>query len=94
MLYIRVYIWFKKTWGKTPSKCQDCIITILRKQVFKQAVGRVEEKIEILAILNKYKDIFEDLVDSLDMDTLDVLRPVDKKPYNVMLGLENPLTEP
>ena len=45
---------------------QNQIVTILRKQVVKQAVGGRERNFEIVAIYNRYKDILDDLIDCPD----------------------------
>ena len=45
------------------------------KKVFKQAVGGAEQKSEILAITNRYKDTLDDLVDSSDLEHPKRLRP-------------------
>lgn len=54
----------------------------LRKQVFKQVIREAEEKTEIIAIFNRCKDILEDLLNSLDMEPLNMLKPVDKRLRN------------
>lgn len=45
-----------------------------------------------MIISNQYKDIFEDLVDSLDIEFSNMSRPVDKGPCNVMPSSEDSLT--
>lgn len=47
-----------------------------------------------MAILNRYKDILEDLVDSSDIKPLNMPRLVDKRSCNVMTDFEDPQTEP
>lgn len=54
----------------------------------------MEEKTEILAISNRYKDIFENVIDNLNIKPLDMPRPVNKKLYNIMPDSKNPLTKP
>lgn len=54
---------------------------------------RLKEKIKILAIPNKYKNIFENFINSLDIKPLINLRPVGKKSYFIMADLKNLLTE-
>ncbi len=70
-----------KTWDDTPSLRQDRILSILKKRVIKQAVGGRQEKAEILAIPNRFKDTLDDLVDSSndssDTEPSAILRQVD-----------------
>lgn len=54
----------------------------------------MKEKTEIKTILNRYKDNFEDFVNSSDIEPSNMLRPVDKRLCNVMFGFENFLTKP
>lgn len=54
-------------------------MAIIKKYIFKQTIERAEEKIEILAIFHNYKDNLEDLVDSSDIECLNMLGPVDKR---------------
>lgn len=68
-------------------------MAIFRKRVLKQAIGGAEGKTEIMAIPNRYKDTFEDLLNSSDIKPPNMPRPVDKKLHNVMLGSENLPTE-
>lgn len=69
-------------------------MAIFRKQVFKQAIRGAEKKIDIMAILNRYKDTLENLVDSLNIKPPKILKPIDKRPRNIMPSFENLLTEP
>ena len=69
--FIGAYTCLGKTWAKTPLLCQNRIVKILRKRVLKQAVGGVEEKSEIAAIFNKYKDTFDDFIASSDAKSPD-----------------------
>ena len=50
---------------------QNRFVRTFQKCVFKQVVGGAEGKSEITAILNKYKDIFNDLIDSSDIESPD-----------------------
>lgn len=59
--------------------CPNRIITILKKQVVKQAVEK-RRRTEIVVIFNRYKDILDDFIDSLDLEILP--RPIDKRFYN------------
>lgn len=68
-------------------------MAILRKQILKQAIWGVEKKTEIMVIPNRYKDTFEDIVDSSDIKPLNMLKLVDKSLYNIMPGFENPQNE-
>ena len=67
---IGAYARLGKTWIETPLQRRDCIIVLLRKKVIKQAVGGAEQKSEILAIPNQYKNTLDDLVDSSDIGKL------------------------
>lgn len=72
---IGAYARLGKTWIETPLQRRDRIIVLLRKKVIKQAVGGAEQKSEILAIPNRYKDTLDDLVDSSDLEHPEMLRP-------------------
>ncbi len=52
-------------------------MAILKKRVFKKAIGGGQEKSEILSIPNKYKDTLEDLVDSSDVEHPAIPRQID-----------------
>lgn len=47
----------------------------------------------MMAIFNIYKNIFEDFVNSSNIELSNMLKPVDKKLRNVMPGFENPPTK-
>lgn len=66
---------------------------IFKKQVFNQAIRGVKEKTEILAISNRYKNILEDFVNSLDIKLSNMPKLINKEPYNIILGFENSLTK-
>lgn len=68
-------------------------MAILKKQVFKQTIKGEEKKTKIIAIANRYKDIFDDLLDSLDIKPLNMPRLVNKRPCNILPNSKNPLTE-
>lgn len=76
-----MYICFKKTWAKTFFLHLNQIITILKKQVVNQAVKREKKNSEIVAIFNRYIDILDDFINSLDLESLSKL--IDKKSCNV-----------
>ena len=91
---IGAYARLGKTWIETPLQRQDRIIVLLRKKVIKQAVGGAEQKSEILAIPNQYKDTLDDLIDSSDLEHLEMLRPNGQKQCNPTPNLgddDNPL---
>lgn len=46
--------------------CQNKIVTILQKQVLKQAVRGTKGNSEIIVFSKKYKDTPNNLIDSLD----------------------------
>ncbi len=82
--FIGAYARPRKTWAKTPLPRQARIMVILRKRVFKQEVRGAEGKSEIAAIPNKYKDTLDDLIDSLDTESLEAPRskraPISARP--------------
>ncbi len=82
--FIRAYAWLRKTWSKTHLLHQDQIVAIVRKRVLKQVVGGAERMSKIAAIANKYKDTLDDLMDSSDVESLEVPRskgtPIDARP--------------
>lgn len=55
--------------------------------------GKTKEKTEILVIANRYKDTLKDLIDSSNIESLIILRPVGKKLCNIMANLKDPSTE-
>ena len=69
---------------------QNQIIIIFWKRVFKQTVGEVEGKSKIVAIFNKYKNTLNNLIDSLDTESLDCpdfsnwLGLIDKRSRNTL----------
>lgn len=69
-------------------------MVILGKQVLKQVIREVETKTEIMVIPNRYKDTFNDLIDSSDIKPLNMPRLVNKGLHNVMLSSENPSNRP
>lgn len=94
LLHEGAYAQLKKTWAKTFSQRQDCIIEILRKCVIEQAFGGLETKTGILAILNKYKNILENLIISLNIESLMKPKPVGRRLRNIMVDLDNYSIEP
>ena len=71
--FTKDYARLEKTWVKTPCSCQNWIVTIFWKRLFKQVVQGAEGWSEIIAILNKYKDTLDDLIDSSDTKSPDHL---------------------
>lgn len=51
------------------------------------------KKTEIMPVFNKYKNIFEDFNNSLDIKSLNKSRLVNKMLQNLMLSSENSLTD-
>ena len=51
-------------------------MAILKKPVFKQAIEGEQERSEILSIPNKYKNILEDLIDSLNIERLAIPKQI------------------
>lgn len=47
-----------------------------------------------MPILNRYKDTLKNLVDGLDIELPNILRPIDKEPSNIMFGFKNLPTKP
>ena len=64
------YAQFRKILAKILSQRQDYILAILKQHVLKQAIRKRQEKLEILSIFYKYKNILENLVDSSDIEYL------------------------
>ena len=89
LINLRVYTWVKKTWTEISSQCQDCIIAILKKRVLKQTIREGQEKSKILSIPNKYKNTLEDLVNSLDVEHLTILRQIDLPNNNIPTCKDN-----
>lgn len=54
----------------------------------------MEEKTEIMAILNRYKCTLEDLVNNSDIEPPNMPRSVNKGPRDVMPDSEDPPTKP
>ena len=46
-------------------------------------IREIKKNPEIVAISNKYKNIFDDLINSLDAESPDWLGPIDKKSCNI-----------
>lgn len=69
-------------------------MAILKKQVLKQAIEGAKEKTEIIAILNRYNNIFKNLVNSLDIKPSNMPSLVDKERYNFLFSSKNLLIEP
>lgn len=67
----------------------------LQKLVFKQAVGGKKKKLEVLAILNQYKDMHDDFINSLN-DSSDSEPSAMSNQVNMlsnnMPGLENSIS--
>lgn len=59
-------------------------------EIFKQAVREAKKKSKIMAISNKYKDTFDNFINSLDKKFLDQLEAINKRLYNT-LKFENSL---
>lgn len=55
--------------------------------MLKQAVGKAEEKSEIVVILNKYNNTLDDLIESSDTEFLDWLESLDQPKSLNRLGL-------
>lgn len=71
-----------KTWAETLFFYQDWIITIFKTQVLKKVFREIEEKSQIVAIFNKYKDILDDFNNSSDIKSLDKFNLIDKGQFN------------
>lgn len=52
-----------------------------------------EEKTKIMAIPNRYKDTFDDSINSLHIKSPNILRLVNKESCNIMLDFKNLLIE-
>lgn len=49
----------------------------------------MKEKIKIIVISNRYKNILKDVANSLDIKPLNMPRLVNNKPCNIMLGFKD-----
>ena len=67
---------------RDPSTMPRSYYYTTQKKVIKQAVGEAEQKSKILAIPNQYKNMLDDLIDSLDLEYPEMLRPNDQKQRN------------
>lgn len=52
-------------------------------------VKGAKKKSETVVISNKYKDTFDDFINSSDLELPDWLRPIDKRLYNVSRSVDN-----
>ena len=86
---IGAYAWLGKTWIKTPLQRRDRIIVLLKKKVIKQAIGGAEQKSEILAIPNQYKDTLDDFVDSSNLEHPEIMRPKSQRQRDPMPNFED-----
>lgn len=68
--FIGAYTWLWKTWANTLLLYHHCILTILQKRVLKKAIGETKRKSQIVVILNKYKDILNNIIDSSNVESL------------------------
>ena len=64
---------------------------IIKKYVLKQAIRGEQEKSEILSIPNEYKNIFKNLIDSLDIEYLAIPKEINL-PNNDILSSKNKLS--
>lgn len=88
-----MYTQLGKTLAKIPLQRHDCILTILKKCVFKETIGRRQKRSKILSIPNTYKNTLKDLVDSSDIKYLPILRQIDLSSNNI-LNSKNNLIDP
>lgn len=86
---IRAYTCFEKILAKTSFSYQNRIITIFKKWVVKQAIGRAKEKSEIVAIFNRYKNTLDDFIDSLNSESPDWQKLIDERSYNTLSSASN-----
>ena len=68
-------------------------MVILKKQVLKHAVSKPKEKIEIVAILNKFKNTFKNLIDSSNIEFSDIQKLVNKNLLKIRPNFEYLQTE-
>lgn len=54
-------------------------------------VEEIERNFEIFVITNRYKDIFDDFIDSLDIKSPSILSSINKRLYNITLDFEDKL---
>lgn len=62
---------------------QNWIITIFKKKVVKQIIKKIEENFEIVAIPNKYKNPFNDLINSSDIESPNKFKLINKGSCNM-----------
>lgn len=80
------YACLGKTWAKISPPRQYWIILIFMKRVAKQAIRGGMENFEIVAILNQYKDILDDFIDSSNLESLDRVELIDEKSRNISIS--------
>lgn len=54
-------------------------------------VERIEGKSQIITLFNKYKDTFDNFIDSSDAMSLNRLRPINKVLYNISESESKPV---
>ncbi len=65
-------------------------MVIFKKRVFKQTIRGKQERSEILSIPNKYKNILEDLVDSLDVEHPAISRQINLSSNDIPSSKDDP----
>lgn len=63
-------------------------MTIFKNLVLKQAINRVEKIIKIITIPNKYNNIFNNPINNLNIELLDIIKPINKL-YNIIRNSKN-----
>lgn len=63
-------------------------MAIFKNLVLKQAIDRVEKITKIITIPNKYNNIFNNLINNLNIELLDIIKPINKL-YNIISNSKN-----
>ena len=87
-MYIKTYIWLKKTWSKISLLYQNYNMAIFKNLVLKQAIDRVERIIKIITIPNKYNNIFNNPINNLNIKFLVIIKLINKL-YNIIGNSKN-----
>ena len=87
--FTKAYAYLGKTCAKICFFRLNHIVTILKKQVVKQAIGTAEGKSEIVTIFNKYKDTLDNFINSLDLKSANRPYPIDEGLCNALRSAGN-----
>lgn len=82
LCFTGTYACIKKTWAKTAFLRPHRIVIIFKKQVGLKAFWRRKKNSKIVTITHGYKEILNNLIDSLDLSSL--LGLIDEKFGNML----------